>query len=142
MFIGASPPFPPQRHPVYTPSCLPFPSWHGLTQTHFPPRRRQSAWHSGITSIVLPHGVRAQILHCKVASSEATAPRSCCRYTFTFISDDSYALWQSTVHLHFGRQLHTLATSTVILRRQLIMHFGKFYLCCGPLLHTLATSTK
>ena len=33
---------------VYT-SRLSFPQWHGLTQTHFPPRSRKTAWHSDIT---------------------------------------------------------------------------------------------
>ena len=33
---------------VYT-GRLSFPQWHRLTQTHFPPRSRKTAWHSDIT---------------------------------------------------------------------------------------------
>ena len=38
-------------------SVFSFPQWHGATQTHFPPRPRKTAWQSGITNVVSPHGV-------------------------------------------------------------------------------------
>ena len=34
-----------------------FPQWPGLTQAHFPPRPRKTAWRSDITNVIWPHGV-------------------------------------------------------------------------------------
>ena len=36
---------------IYT-SMLSFTTWHGLTQTHFPPRPLKTAWHSDITDVL------------------------------------------------------------------------------------------
>ena len=48
----------PSRSPatrrIYT-SILSFPQWRGLTQTHFPPRQRKTAWHINITNVMSPH---------------------------------------------------------------------------------------
>ena len=33
------------------------PQWHGATQTHFPPRPRNSQWHCDITNVISPHGL-------------------------------------------------------------------------------------
>ena len=32
------------------------PQWHGVTQMHFPPRPRKSAWHC-VTNVASPHGL-------------------------------------------------------------------------------------
>ena len=42
---------PPATRRVYT-SMFRAPQWHGVTQTHFPPRPRKSAWHCDITDVI------------------------------------------------------------------------------------------
>ena len=41
---------------AYT-SAAPCPQQNGLTQTHFPPRQRETKWHSDITHVRSPHSV-------------------------------------------------------------------------------------
>ena len=43
----------PASRQIYTSMCS-FPQWHGLTQAHFPPRPRKTAWHSDITDVISP----------------------------------------------------------------------------------------
>ena len=48
-----------------------FPQWHGLTQTHFPPWPRKTAWHGNLTNGIWPTYIDVDVLWKKQPSQRS-----------------------------------------------------------------------
>ena len=141
-----------------------FPKWHGLAQTHFPPRTCKHAWHSDITNVICTR------MFALVAAARTTCVFKSChfiradpksRFPYYMCITNLHALHlhykvasseattfglhppslpMPVAHfLHFDHS-HTLGQLPSPLATT-VAHFGNVYLRFGQQLHSLATST-